>query len=70
MSKRDVEGEIILCFIEQYPERYLKYNKLLSSKDICFRSQKEIREGIIIWGDMIFDLQFLIILIKHEGGMQ
>ncbi len=58
--------EMVLNFKLQYPEKYERYN-LFFQKDICFKSQRAIQNGILTYCDLLEDMQFLIDLIKSEG---
>ena len=61
--------EILLNFRFQYPERYKKYD-MFFQEDICFKSQKAIQNGILIYYDLLKDMQFLVDLIRKLEGLK
>lgn len=63
MGMSQLSKEMIINFKLQHPERYNKYEKFFE-KDICFKSQRAIQEGILTYCDMLEDMQFLVDLIK------
>lgn len=63
---KQIKEEILLCFRHQYTRRWREYDLFFQEDISLMRSDKSIQKAVLIYCNLLDDLNFLIDLIKQQ----